>query len=372
MGRPKLNTEDFIALSKVVHGNKYDYSKSVYVRSNQCLDIICPTHGVFRQRPSSHTTLKQGCAKCNSASNTKSLGKFIEDATSVHGNTYDYSMVTYKRNNIPVDIICKHHGVFHQSPNSHTQGQGCPKCYLENKGKDQIRTTEEFIANAQTTHGDKYGYTKSIYTRAQHKLTITCPTHGDFRQLAYSHTQGQGCPKCIGRGLSTENVIERFRTVHGDRYDYSKTVYVSDSKPITIICSIHGEFAQTPNNHRRGTNCPWCKLQSKGEVLVERWLTANKIDHIQQYKFEDCKYKRKMPFDFYLPNYNILIEYNGQQHYEFVQYIHKSYERFIEQQERDIIKSQYAIDHNILLLTISYKDINKIDSILQQLMQGNK
>ena len=127
----KSDTETFIQKARKVHGDRYDYSLVEYQRASIHVTIICPEHGAFKQRPNGH--LKgAGCLKCFhtvigtwNKSNTET---FIQKARKVHGDRYDYSLVEYELDNKKVDIICKKHGVFSQSPNPHLQGQGCPNC----------------------------------------------------------------------------------------------------------------------------------------------------------------------------------------------------------------------------------------------------
>lgn len=122
----------FVERAKKVHGEKYDYSKVKYRTLKDKVIIICPVHGEFNQTPKLH--VKQGCKQCGidkrAAQKRFSLAAFIEKATNVHSNKYDYSQVVYKNGALNVDIICKVHGPFSQIANSHVQGQGCPKCGL--------------------------------------------------------------------------------------------------------------------------------------------------------------------------------------------------------------------------------------------------
>ncbi|EFX2640874.1 GIY-YIG nuclease family protein [Shigella sonnei] len=122
----KLTTEEFIARSRVIHGDKYDYSLVEYKGSNKKVKIICPEHGVFEQTPHNHLD-GGGCRKCggNAPLDTET---FIAKAKAVHGDKYDYSKVVYKNNRTKVKIICPEHGVFEQQPNHHLQGKDCAEC----------------------------------------------------------------------------------------------------------------------------------------------------------------------------------------------------------------------------------------------------
>lgn len=127
-----METKTFIIKAKQIHGNKYDYSKSVYETARSKVCVICPEHGEFYIRPNCHVSGKQGCKKCGiqqrPQNKPKLVESFISDCHKIHGNKYNYSRTNYVRNNIKVEIICPSHGPFFQIPNAHLNGQGCPLC----------------------------------------------------------------------------------------------------------------------------------------------------------------------------------------------------------------------------------------------------
>ena len=201
--------EDFERLSKEVHGNKYEYFKDDYVDWYTRTKIVCPIHGEFSQKPIRHVTYGRGCRECGreiaAKHNIERCAKlFKEKATKIHNGKYDYSVSIYKRNDIPLDIICPIHGVFPQTPNNHLSGQGCPVCrnLLISQGKR--KDIEMYIYEANIVHNGKYSYDKTIYDGSSSIITITCPIHGDFEQEANSHLQGHGCPKCNKSHLEEE------------------------------------------------------------------------------------------------------------------------------------------------------------------------
>lgn len=148
----KLTTEEFIRRAREIHGDKYDYSKTVYNKSKEAVDIICPTHGLFNQTAISHLR-GHGCTKCGVVSahdiQRRNTESFITKAHEVHGDRYDYSKVEYVDSRTQINIICKNHGVFRQNPVSHLSGCGCYQCWLEQSSKDKTNTIEYFISMAQ-------------------------------------------------------------------------------------------------------------------------------------------------------------------------------------------------------------------------------
>lgn len=132
-----ITLEKFLEKAKLVHGDKYDYSKSKIENYKTKIEIICPLHGSFFQTPNNHLSGK-GCKECgiiftlnhiqeNYSSNTED---FIEKSKILHGDTYDYSLVDYVNNSTQVEIKCEEHGSFLQSPRDHLRGHGCHTCGL--------------------------------------------------------------------------------------------------------------------------------------------------------------------------------------------------------------------------------------------------
>ena len=159
----KTTLEGFIKKSKEKHGDKYDYSLSEYICRKTPIKIICPIHGVFLQAPECHYV--SGCQLCGTKSKTESRKRsqegFIKLAKKKHGDKYDYSLVKYINCKENVEIICKIHGSFIQTPDRHLLAKiGCPKC----SGNVQL-TQKEFIQKARSVHGDRYDYSKSIKGR---------------------------------------------------------------------------------------------------------------------------------------------------------------------------------------------------------------
>ena len=197
----KITTNEIIAKAKLVHGDKYDYSKVDYVKDYIKVCIICPEHGEFWQRPHAHLQ-GQGCPKCKSKKQTCTTDEFIAKAKKIHGDKYDYSKVKYVDAKSKVCVVCPEHGEFWQTPDSHLSGCGCPKCANKNKGEYRRSSKKDFIKKAKEIHGDKYDYSKVEYVNAKTKVCIICPNHGEFWQTPNNHLRGHGCPKCKRNQLS--------------------------------------------------------------------------------------------------------------------------------------------------------------------------
>lgn len=284
---------------------------------------------------------------------------FIAKSVIVHGAKYDYSMAIYNGNKMNVQIICLEHGIFEQSPNSHLKGRGCPTCGLTQRAKSQS-SIQSFIKKASETHNYIYDYSLVQYKNTHTKVKIICPTHGIFEQSPAFHLNGGGCRKCATeknqqqRRSTTEEFINKAILIHGNTYDYSLSKYINSRNKIKIICPKHGIFEQIPTSHLSGVGCSECS-ESKGETKVTEFLNKNNINFIPQKTFDGCTYKRKLKFDFYLPEYNMCIEFNGIQHYKANEYF-GGIKAFNEQIKKDNIKYNYCLNNNICLFVIKYDD----------------
>ena len=294
---------------------------------------------------------------------------FIKLSKEKHGDKYDYSKVDYKNARTKVEIICPEHGSFFQYPFIHySRGSGCPKCGIKINAEKRKLPTEELIKQFREVHGDKYDYSKIKYINIDTPIEIICPIHGSFWQSPYEHKNGANCPKCFGREKTTEDFIEKAREVHGDKYDYSESKYVNAWTKIKIICPEHGAFEQTYINHvNLKQNCPVCSKKTyKGEEKIALFLKDRNIEFETQKKFNDLKDKLKLSYDFYVPSKNLLIEYDGIQHFEPTGFGGDADENFEKTKKHDLLKEEYAKKNNYKLLRISYKDFDNIEEIIQK------
>lgn len=296
---------------------------------------------------------------------------FIAKARQKHGTKYDYSRVRYVNSTTAVEIVCPVHGVFTQTPNKHLQDRGCRACGRITAADKERKTTEQFIEEARRVHGDKYGYEKTVYRMKDSKVIITCPRHGDFEQQANNHLRGAGCPECYEerRGdtlrMTTEDFISKAREAHGDRYDYSHTVYTGSTQEVTIRCPEHGEFRQRPYDHLYGHGCPKCTASAR-EKQIMAWLDAKGIAYLFDETVSDCRNSLPLRFDFVLTGRNIHIEHQGIQHYEEGSIGFFEHDKQVRQQ-RDQIKREYCREHGIRLIEIRYDE-----DIAQRLSQELK
>ena len=307
----------------------------------------------------------------------KTTEEFITQAIIVHGNKYDYSKTIYTTGEEKLCIICPVHGDFYQSPRNHLNGFGCRKCAAEKHSSRLSFSTEQFIQKAINIHGQNYSYSKVDYKNNHTKVIITCPIHGDFEQTPMVHLRGGKCPKCSRTKVqesitfTTQDFIAKSRNIHGDKYDYSQVEYKNKKHKVCIICPEHGEFWQEAGHHMYGCGCPKCN-SSKGEIIIEKYLKSAGIKYERQYPIaidSNINQTGKAYIDFFIPQYNLFIEYNGRQHYMPVEHFGGKLQ-FSRQQLRDEYVRQYCLENNIALLELKY-DLDNIITTLEEYLINN-
>jgi very-short-patch-repair endonuclease len=297
------------------------------------------------------------------------FNNFIQKANNIHNGFYSYKKVNYINVRKNVVITCPTHGDFEQLPYNHLIGKGCNKCSIENNKKKFTKSSSDFINQSNIIHNNRYDYSEVDYINDGTKVDIICPHHGLFSQMPNKHLRGQGCPNCKISKTKKTNIKKyselfpvKSSTIHNNFYDYSKINYINAKTPVDIICNKHGIFKQIPSNHLDGKGCPKCN-QSRGENKIERYLIDNNIKYETQKKFDDCVKSKKLSFDFWISDKNILIEFDGLQHFYPLGF-QGGLKKLEYTKECDKIKDEYCINKNIRLLRISYKEINEIDKIL--------
>ena len=293
--KERLNKNNFIPRAKEIHGTKYDYSKTQYVKAKEPVIIICPKHGEFTQRPQDHILKACGCPKCKGEKTIEvhsyTREKFIELAKAKHKDKYDYSRMSYINYTTKVQIVCPIHGVFEQVPRDHISGTGCPKCGREKANVSETYSLGEFIEKAKKVHFNKYDYSKVNYINSQTKICIICPEHGEFWQTPANHLYGQGCPKCklVGQTKLYNKLQEKLPNL--------KILFEADNK-----------------------NIPWIGNQR---------------------------------IDIYIPSINFAIELMGPQHYQEIPYF-KNGSSLAITQERDKQKKIKCEKNNCTLVELKY------------------
>jgi len=359
---------------------------------------------------------------------------FADLANKIHNNKYDYSKVIFTSIYKPVEIICPKHGGFNQTLRDHIIRKSiCKACSTEQQA-ERNKTPIEIIKQKILDLNDVYTPVYDTYINSSVKMKFICPVHGEFyqtpRRFIYENIR---CGKCgHSRGgdkirLNTSVFISKSKEYHGDRYDYSKVVYINNSTPVEIVCSTHGSFLQTPQNHMLGSNCHKCNNEAtvlRCRHTNTQFISKAKLTHGDKYNYDKVEYiNNKTPvtitcllhgdftsrpdnhisgksgcpvcneskgelkvreflisnhieyireyrfpnsnyrYVFYLPKLNILIEYDGALHFKAVDNF-GGVDHLNAQKARDSHKNDLAKLHNVPLIRLHYRSYNELESIL--------
>jgi very-short-patch-repair endonuclease len=368
MSSKKLTTEEYIKRARGIHGDEYDYSLVEFKNSSTKIKVICSVHNVFEVLPQSHAnTNGKGakCGKCRGFHKTKA--EFVAQAKQIHGNKYNYSKVKYLGSDKKIEINCHKHGAFWQRASNHLLGRGCNDCGDEDRLKFKTKDLSDFIKQAKLAHKGLYKYEKVNYINSNTNVLITCKKHNDFTQLPSHHLRGSGCPKCgdeqvgIKSRITQEEFIKQSNIIHNNKYDYSKTKVQGSHKYLTVICPTHREWDVLQTNHLSGYGCPKCLHKAEGRIC-EYILKKNIL--IREFKIESKRY------DFFLPDFNLIIERDGEQHYKDIQ-IRGAAIKVKAQQTNDRLKTKMAKDAGFKLARIPYWLTNKEEEIeIENILAG--
>ena len=341
----RFTSEFFIRKSKEIFGeDTYSYEKTVCNNSRDDVIITCKKHGDFVKKATVHIHQKQGCPMCSRGINNTS--EFILKAREIHGWKYDYSKVNFVDMSTKITVICTKHGEFEVVAGEHLRGCDCEKCVRESHKKP----LEKFIRDAKLS--ERNISLIGNYQSMLKKTWFKCDICGKEWETTPNKIQnGHGCHYCNSGVKCTEDFIKRAKEIHGDKYDYSKVIYRGNTTPVTIVCPEHGEFDIAPIRFFNMVNpCKRCSRKSKMEHDIMLMLDARKIKYTNNKTFKGFGNRS---FDFYLDDYNILIECQGIQHFEAKDFFGGE-KQFKKQKESDRIKKAYAEKNGMKILYFAY------------------
>lgn len=295
-----------------------------------------------------------GCPMCGEenriAKQTKSHDKYVAEVDAIYNNIEVVGQ--YSGNKESILHRCKIDGYeWFATPNNILRGHGCPKCARKNQ-----KTAQEYIE--QPTNINKNIIVCEDYINSKIKILHKCKVCG-HSWFAAPNTilSGFGCPECAGtRRKTQEEYVNELETIHPNIRIIG--TYINRKTKIAHECLNCGHnWNAIPGDLLNGHGCPRC-ASSNGEKRVGQWLIEHNVDYIYQKPFDDCRNINPLPFDFYIPKLNILIEFDGIQHFEPVDFAGKgeiwALEQFKNTQRHDAIKNKYCEDNHIKLLRIPY------------------
>ena len=356
MSKKKTN-EEYIA--ELAIKNPTVQVVGIYINAKTPIAHYCTIHDITWDIAPSNALQGQGCKECGIMKVRKKTRKTHEQ--------YQQELVVINPNlevlgkyinaQTPILHRCKLDGYMWDAiPNNVLHGHGCPVCYGNKK-----KTTEEYKNELLCINPNIEAIEE--YIDAQTPIAHRCKIDGNIWKVSPTTVLcGEGCPECGHKRI-------------GNALRKTQKEYIADVAKVNPNVEVIGQYinAQTPLYHRckkdgylwmarpynilYGYGCPICQ-ESKGEQTIQKWLEAHDIQYIPQQRFDNCRDIKPLPFDFYIPQYNMCIEYNGQQHYEPVDFSGKGQEHAQQQLEKiqhhDAIKNTYCKNHNIELLVIPY------------------
>lgn len=388
-----MNLQNFIEKSKKIHGDNFNYSKFEYSGCRHKSILICNTCKTeFLTTPSNNLT-GSGCKRCSEidrgfkVSTQKLKRKYPDwkfdfcnyinsDSLIEYTCNNQHSGVSNYRNMIRFNVCleCRKFGNFRHKIDK-ISSKGLEIINFEGSSKIVCRCTEcghtmieKFDSYLYENFKCRYcillkesdllssGKIKLLKIGTCGKLHLQCDKGHIYVQERGNLLSGKGCNSCRKEKITykKEDVFETLKSLHGGSYVYDEDSYTTVNQNINITCKKGHVFSQKVSNHLQGKGCPICR-ESFGERMISKYLETKKIEFVRQKKFNDCKHITHLPFDFYLPDFNLCIEYDGIQHHKPIR-VFGGIEGFEKTKIRDTKKNEYCRNNNIKLVRISYHD----------------
>lgn len=342
-----------------------------YINNNTKIKCRCIID-FYEWEATPHNLLQHiGCPTCG-GTKKKTHEEFCDELYNVNNNIE--LLNTYIDSKHKIKCRCLIDGyIWNSLPENLLKGHGCPKCSLRVSSESMLKSHEEFVSQVKILSPTIKVISK--YKNSQLPVKCSCNICGNiWETVANNLSNGKGCPKCA-INKRTQNITKTKDAFISELYQINSDIeiigeYINSNTPITCKCKVDNNIWKAlPLNLLKGTGCPVCQ-NSHGEKAISAILDDLNIKYIPQYKFNDCKNIRSLPFDFYLPNFITCIEYDGQQHFKPVKFggctIQQATKSFEKTKENDFIKNKYCQDNNINLIRIKYSEFNNIRNIIKK------
>ena len=314
-----------------------------YVNSRTKILHKCKTCGYKWVVAPPNILHKEGCPKC-SGNAKKTHAQYVYEVAKINPNIEVVGDYINRRTKILHKCKIDGHEWMAQ-PKNIMQGSGCPRCngtFLKNKTHEQyVNQINKINPNIEAI---------GMYVNTNTKILHRCKVCGyEWKVKPKNIIQGHGCHVCNGCDCVKKTHEQYVKEVYNINSNVEVVgIYKGDGEKILHRCKVcEHKWLASPNHILRKRGCPECNM-SHGEQDIIAYLSKHEIKYISQCKFNDCRNKNPLPFDFYLPDYNLCIEYDGKQHFEAIDWFGGEegleYRKF-----NDNIKMQYCIDNNINL-----------------------
>ncbi len=363
-GCPECHKEKLIYANRMTHEQYIKKLEEVnpniepietYINAKTLILHRCRIHDIEWKTSPMSTLQGCGCIECGKEklhnSKSRTHKQYVEELKKTHSNIV--VIENYVNSYTPILHKCLIDDYeWRVTPGNILYGYGCPKCAGNIK-----RTQKEYIEELSKINPNIE--VQEEYINANTPILHKCKIHNiQWFIMPSSALKGCGCIKC-----GKEKISEKNKRTHEEYVEELKNVnpniicleaYIDSNTTILHKCLIDGyEWKTIPSNILSGHGCPKCN-ESKGEKQIGLWLNKYNIRYEKEKRFSDCCDIKSLPFDFYLPDYNYCIEYDGEQHFKPKEHFGGE-EKFKIQQKHDNIKNEFCKNNGISLLRISYK-----------------
>lgn len=353
----KRTNEEYVNELKIKNPSVIAIDK--YINATTKIKHKCLTHDVIWEVAPASVLKGAGCSICHSErianSKLRTHDEYVEllKIYAPHISVLE----EYKEAKAKILHYCSIHDIkWKASPDNILAGHYCKMCGNSKIAETFTKTKDQYTEQLKNKNIVCIGKYVNSTTKVRHKCLI------DGYEWDIQPSQilnGRGCPKCSNHVCKNqEYFVNEVKSINPHVEVIGE--YINAKTKIEFRCKkCNYKWYTTPDVILIGCGCPLCK-ESHGERQITDWLEKNNISFEYQKKFNDCKYIRVLPFDFYLPDYNTIIEYDGEQHYRPINYF-GGLEEFNKTVIRDKIKTDYCNNKGYTLLRITYKDdINTI------------
>ena len=325
-----------------------------YVNDTKQLKLLCLNCGEVFNRSLSKFKQGQICCKCKKIERNEKKYYYIKYYLSQYGYTLVSKEYNYKSK---LKMICPDGHHVEINWNNFKYGKRCKECVNKKK-----RLTTKEVYNRMKKEGHEL---LSEYKTNRTELKIKCPDgHIYYRTYNY-FINNMRCPVCKEKEIEDKK-YKKYEwvknTINKEGYELLTDTYINNKQTLKIKCNKGHIYETNFDNFQQGCRCNICN-SSKGNKKIKDILDKFNIYNKPEYKFKDCKFKKRLPFDFYLPDYNLIVEFDGIQHYEIVEHF-GGYDGFITRKIKDTIKNIYCQENDIDLLRIPYWEFDNIENIL--------
>lgn len=270
----------------------------------------------------------------------------------------------YIDNKTKLNMLCPNGHLWSCNLRNFKIGRRCRTCSYILRGNNQKLKYED-VKNYIQSKG--YELLSTEYFNNSTKLQMKCEKGHIFEMEYSSFQQNKRCPKCGGVYRYNYDEVKEYFNSFG--YDLISKEYKDANTALESKCPEgHILKCSFSSFNNRNTRCHICneKLKSKGEKIISDFLNRNNMQFSNEYTFKDCRGKKRvLPFDFYLPEYNICIEFDGKQHYRLDSYNHRLLD-LMNRKYVDDIKTSYCKENKIKLIRIPFWDVDNIEEILNR------